>query len=293
MKNPSGGSVGIALAALLSSKSIIPGALRVAFQKFSWNALLVFNIRAAVALLLRILTILRTRPRSILDLNTLVGEDALRFRLDAVRLGLFVGTFSGLYGLLRTIFTAWHTRYRQLTSAAKTTPDEAISAGGGDGGDGELAIQVPSLTELRTPVPVWATFAAAGIAGSSFLFLGEDGGNRSIALYTGARALECAFKLLVHFDFMSISTISDSPTGYAAATYVLFALATGQVMYAYVMRPETLPPSYWNFIVKMGFVADSTLVLMPMPAPISSTYRINPLYSVPHCCCAVPLKSLF
>ena len=25
-----------------------------------------------------------------------------------------------------------------------------------------------------------------------------------------------------------------------------------QVMYAYVMRPETLPPSYWNFIVKTG-----------------------------------------
>ena len=23
-------------------------------------------------------------------------------------------------------------------------------------------------------------------------------------------------------------------------------------MYAYVMRPETLPPSYWNFIVKTG-----------------------------------------
>ena len=25
-----------------------------------------------------------------------------------------------------------------------------------------------------------------------------------------------------------------------------------QVMYAYVMRPETLPKSYWKFIVKSG-----------------------------------------
>lgn len=25
-----------------------------------------------------------------------------------------------------------------------------------------------------------------------------------------------------------------------------------QVMYAYVMRPETLPKSYWNFIVHSG-----------------------------------------
>ena len=32
-----------------------------------------------------------------------------------------------------------------------------------------------------------------------------------------------------------------------------------QVMYAYVMRPETLPKSYWKFIVKSGPVEEPAL----------------------------------
>ena len=32
-----------------------------------------------------------------------------------------------------------------------------------------------------------------------------------------------------------------------------------QVMYAYVMRPETLPHSYWKFIVKSGPVSETVL----------------------------------
>ena len=32
-----------------------------------------------------------------------------------------------------------------------------------------------------------------------------------------------------------------------------------QVMYAYVMRPETLPKSYWKFIVKSGPVEEAAL----------------------------------
>ena len=33
---------------------------------------------------------------------------------------------------------------------------------------------------------------------------------------------------------------------------LLFIVSSAQVMYAYVMRPDTLPPSYWNFIVRTG-----------------------------------------
>jgi hypothetical protein len=39
----------------------------------------------------------------------------------------------------------------------------------------------------------------------------------------------------------------------------LFILSSAQVMYAYVMRPETLPRSYWNFIVKTGPVHPTVL----------------------------------
>ena len=33
---------------------------------------------------------------------------------------------------------------------------------------------------------------------------------------------------------------------------LLFAITSAQVMYAYVMRPDTLPPAYNNFIVNTG-----------------------------------------
>ena len=46
---------------------------------------------------------------------------------------------------------------------------------------------------------------------------------------------------------------------------LLFALACAQVMYAYVMRPETLPASYNRFIINMG----------PIDRPIIAAVRDN------------------
>lgn len=248
VKRRGGGTLRNMFRALLSTKAILPEASRTAFQKLAWNALLVFNIRAAVALLLRMLTVLRAQPRNFFDLKTLVGEESLRFRLEAVRLGLFVGGFSGFYTFLRAILSHWSAKFRQLCTFDAVKRDGIQS-------DDDLEVLVPPLDKaLRPPVPTWVTFTSAGLAGLSFVLLGKDGGNRSIALYTGARALECSLKLLCHFNVMSITTVADSPAGYAAALYVFFALGTAQVMYAYVMRPETLPASYWNFIVKMGCV---------------------------------------
>ena len=40
---------------------------------------------------------------------------------------------------------------------------------------------------------------------------------------------------------------------------LLFILSSAQIMYAYVMRPETLPPSYHRFIVKSGPIPDVAL----------------------------------
>jgi hypothetical protein len=40
---------------------------------------------------------------------------------------------------------------------------------------------------------------------------------------------------------------------------LLFALSSAQVMYAYVMRPETLDKGFWNFIVRAGPIDRLTL----------------------------------
>ena len=202
-------SARLAVLALLHSRAVIPRFLKVAFQKFSWNALLVFNLRAAVALIFRILTIARSRPRDLLSLSKVVSEDALRFRIEAVRLGLFIGAFSGVYSFFRSFLGFLHHRMGTLRALSQASPVHAGAA------SSEKKVSLPPLdTSVGALAPIWATFAAAGIAGSSFAILGKDGGNRSIALYTGARALECTFKLLCHFNFLSISTVADSPTGY-------------------------------------------------------------------------------
>ncbi|KAJ3124408.1 hypothetical protein HK100_011248 [Physocladia obscura] len=42
---------------------------------------------------------------------------------------------------------------------------------------------------------------------------------------------------------------------------LIFALATAQVMYGYVMRPSTIPSSYYKFIVTTGPIPENILVL--------------------------------
>ena len=55
-------------------------------------------------------------------------------------------------------------------------------------------------------------------------------------------------------------TISARASGAAAARiHSMFALSSAQVMYAYVMRPETLDPGFWNFIVRAGPIDKETL----------------------------------
>ncbi|KAJ3377004.1 hypothetical protein HDU84_009164, partial [Entophlyctis sp. JEL0112] len=52
---------------------------------------------------------------------------------------------------------------------------------------------------------------------------------------------------------------------------LIFALATAQVMYGYVMRPETIPPSYYKFILTTG----------PIPKPILELTRQQLANTVP------------
>lgn len=78
---------------------------------------------------------------------------------------------------------------------------------------------------------------------------------RSVALYLCVRALQSiynAFKSRGWWHFWG----SDWEHG----DTLLFALATAQVMYAYVMRPETLPASYNRFIINMGPIAEPVIM---------------------------------
>jgi hypothetical protein len=244
---------------------VLPGAAQRAFQRFAWNALLVFNLRAAVSVLLRIFNVARRSPRDLLNLSLLVSEEHLKYRLEAVTLSLFVGGYTGTYEFVRAVLGAAETAFKRAAAAAKTTTMGAPGAlvavttrhraaaapelhdvvkglsatagrdNRGPGGattDVVVAAAVTTADGRRRPPPPspWVTFTAASVAGLSFMVLTEETGSRSITLYTFARALESAVKLLCHFNVLSISRIADSPVGYVAATYAFFAAATAQVM---------------------------------------------------------------
>lgn len=56
---------------------------------------------------------------------------------------------------------------------------------------------------------------------------------------------------------------------------LLFCLSSAQIMYAFVMRPETLPKSYFDFIVKTGPISGPVVeVSMTVLCSVSLQYRI-------------------
>ncbi|BBM96732.1 hypothetical protein MPTK1_1g00220 [Marchantia polymorpha subsp. ruderalis] len=97
-------------------------------------------------------------------------------------------------------------------------------------------------------------FLAGGVAGLSILALDDSQRRRTFALYLLARVAQCAYnsaKAKNKFHFWG--------SQWQHGDTLLFALACAQIMYAYVMRPETLPDSYNEFIVKTGPIARPVL----------------------------------
>ena len=166
---------------------------------------LAYAARAGVGLLSRSAqSVRRGRYRELVGWQ-LFSEKGLVYREDAVRLGLFVGGFSGVYHAVKVL-----------------------------------------CEEKGGP---WARHSAvlAGAAAGLSVLCQDQTSRRTIALYMLARALQSAYtsrkeKGLWHFWG------SDLPH----SDLILFAWSCAQVMYAYAIRPETLPPSYWRFIVRSG-----------------------------------------
>ncbi|PTQ28060.1 hypothetical protein MARPO_0175s0021, partial [Marchantia polymorpha] len=97
-------------------------------------------------------------------------------------------------------------------------------------------------------------FLASGVAGLSILALDDSQRRRTFALYLLARVAHCAYnsaKAKNKFHFWG--------SQWQHGDTLLFALACAQIMYAYVMRPETLPDSYNEFILQGGGIDVASL----------------------------------
>ncbi|KAK9144719.1 hypothetical protein Sjap_004622 [Stephania japonica] len=91
---------------------------------------------------------------------------------------------------------------------------------------------------------------AGSVAGLSILALGDSSRRRTLALYLLARVAQCAYN-----SAKSKNKFHLWGSHWGHGDSLLFSLACAQVMYAFVMRPESLPRSYQDFIQKTGPVA--------------------------------------
>lgn len=184
---------------------------------FGSNFLLTFNIRAGVGLLMHLIKMALKRPGSLSELRRLVGEKHLIFREDAVRLGLFIGGFTGLYTSLEKIL-----KLLSRSANANSADVHRISPQ-----SKRTGLQTEADAEAT-----WHAFAAGTISGVSLLALDGER-RRTLALYVWARGLQClynGFKARGWFHFWgSHWNHGDS---------LLFALSTAQVRRAALYAPS-------------------------------------------------------
>ncbi|KAK9699114.1 hypothetical protein RND81_08G153600 [Saponaria officinalis] len=106
------------------------------------------------------------------------------------------------------------------------------------------------LRKLRKKETPFNAIFAGSIAGLSILALDDSNRRRTLALYLLARLGQCAYnsaKSKNKFHFWG--------SHWRHGDSLLFSLACAQVMYAFIMHPESLPKSYQDFIQKTGPVA--------------------------------------
>ncbi|CDP19846.1 unnamed protein product [Coffea canephora] len=106
------------------------------------------------------------------------------------------------------------------------------------------------LRKLRKKETPMNAILAGSIAGLSILALDDSSRRRTLALYLLARVAQCAYN-----SAKSNNKFHLWGSHWGHGDSLLFSIACAQVMYAFVMRPESLPKSYQDFIQKTGPVA--------------------------------------
>ncbi|KAF9671815.1 hypothetical protein SADUNF_Sadunf12G0087800 [Salix dunnii] len=106
------------------------------------------------------------------------------------------------------------------------------------------------LRKFRKKETPFNAIFAGSVAGLSVLALDDSNRRRTLALYLSARVAQCAYnsaKSKNKFHFWG--------SHWRHGDSLLFSISCAQVMYAFIMRPESLPQAYQDFIQKTGPVA--------------------------------------
>ncbi|XP_021753913.1 uncharacterized protein LOC110719322 [Chenopodium quinoa] len=106
------------------------------------------------------------------------------------------------------------------------------------------------LRKLRRKETPFNAILAGSIAGLSILALDDPNQRRTLALYLLARLAQCTYN-----SAKSKNKFHLWGSHWRHGDSLLFALSSAQVMYSFIMHPESLPKSYQDFIQKTGPVA--------------------------------------
>ncbi|KAJ6525852.1 hypothetical protein B0H10DRAFT_322545 [Mycena sp. CBHHK59/15] len=216
------------------------------------SATLAFNIRASVNLVLALIRI-RKVPRDhrlALIRNAVFGTDSLRF---AAMLGTFAALYKFLINALPILIPAIKPRPRNFSSAFEDDDEEEVelprhvsypnsspsTPGLHRRRSARLSLSAHAqMVLVRKRTRRWHSGLAGAIAGSLAILWEKRSRRVVIAQQMFVRGLQGTYNTYSEKYGWSV------PHG----AVLVFALSCGQILYAFCLRPDTLPRSYINWV---------------------------------------------
>ncbi|KAJ6495454.1 hypothetical protein C8R45DRAFT_1095086 [Mycena sanguinolenta] len=250
------------------------------------SATLAFNIRASLNLVLALIRIHRvpSDKRIALIRNAIFGTDSLRF---AAMLGTFAAVYKFLINALPILIPAIKPRPRTLASPFDDDDEEEMElprvvsypASGAATPfhrrrSARLSLSAHAqMAIVRKRTRRWHSALAGAIAGSLAILWEKRSRRVVIAQQMFVRGLQGTYnsysdKHGIHIPYGSV---------------LVFAVACGQIMYAFTMRPDTLPRSYINWIQGAGHLPEESVQINhfavrdhKIPLPLLDTIIARP-----------------
>ncbi|KAF8589623.1 hypothetical protein K439DRAFT_324565 [Ramaria rubella] len=233
---------------------------------------LAFGIRSGFNVFLLLFRILRL-PRDFrlsLVRHAVLGEDSFRF---AAMIGSFVALYKYLLNALPLLYPPSSSKSPFSPPSHPSTFDETDT----DDVDLErgyipnttpitrrLSIQAQAHQEwVRKRTKRWHAILAGAIAGGLGLAFEKKRRRVTIAQQLFVRGLQGSYNAL------STKHNFKVPFG----PIIVFSLCSGQILYAFLLRPDTIPPGYVAWIQMASKVPTATI---PMNRDLVRTGRFNP-----------------
>ncbi|KAJ3102002.1 hypothetical protein HDU97_000915 [Phlyctochytrium planicorne] len=191
---------------------------------------LALALRGGISFLISLLKVMKKKMTFVDAAKLLYGPDAMRF-------AKMVGSFSFIWKFVLNLLHLAN-RKRLLPSVLLSKPKTITE-------DSEKDKNTATLTQDRI-----FSFIAGSIAGVSVMF--ENGPNRvAVMQQLGIRSLQAFYG---HLHARSIFSIPHGDS-------LLFMLATGSILYGYVMQPNTIPREYYLWMIKTARMPKEMLEL--------------------------------